>query len=164
MAVPGEMHDHMGMASNPTLEQFKAAFLIGNEAFNRGDFAAAFSGLAADCEWHPLAYATERVLVGPGEVCRFFEQEIFGTFSDWRTDPVDFLQAGDGVFVVLLRGRGTGGTSRAPTRVDLAEVWELREGVPARVRELPTWEEALSAAGLDSSKAAAVRGAGRSGR
>jgi hypothetical protein len=153
----------MATVPNPTVEQFKAAFLSANEAFNRGDFATAFAGLAPDCEWHPLAYATERVLVGPREVCRFFEQEIFDTFSDWRTDPVDFLQAGDGVFVVLLRGRGTGGASRAPTRVDLAEVWELREGVPARVRELPTWEEALGAAGLDPSKAAGVRGTERSG-
>jgi hypothetical protein len=144
---------------NLTLEQFKAAFLIGNEAFNRADFATAFAALPTDCEFHPLAYATERVLVGPEQVCHFVEQEIFGTFLDWRTDPVRFLQAGEGVFVVLLRGRGTGRTSRVPTRVDLAEVWELREGIPVRVRELPTWEEALRTAGLDPSTAADIRGA-----
>lgn len=92
-------------ASNPTLGQFRAAFLAGNEAFNRGDFATAFAGLGPDCEWHSVAYATERVLVGPGEVSRFFEQEIFRTFPDWRTDPVHFLQADDGVFAVLLRER-----------------------------------------------------------
>ena len=148
---------------NPTLGQFRAAFLAGNEAFNRGDFATAFAGLAPDCEWHSVAYATERVLVGPAHVCRFFEQEIFGTFPDWRSDPVHFLQAGDGVFVVLLSGRGTGGASRAPTRLDLAEVWELREGVPVRVREFPTWGEALSAAGLDPSTAAGIRRAERAG-
>jgi hypothetical protein len=113
--------------------------------------------LAPDCEWHSVAYATERVLVGPGEVCRFFEQEIFGTFPDWRTDPVHFLQASDGVFVVLLTGRGTGGASRAPTRLELGEVWELREGVPVRVREFPTWEETLSAGGLDPATAADLR-------
>jgi SnoaL-like protein len=149
--------------SNPSLEQFKAAFLAGNEAFNRGDFMTAFAGLPPDCEWHSVAYATERVLVGPEQVCRFFEQEIFGTFPDWRSDPVHFLQAGDGVYVVLLRGQGTGGASGAPTHLDLSEVWELREGVPARVRELPSWEEALGAAGLDPSIAAEVREAERSG-
>jgi hypothetical protein len=90
-------------------------------------------------------------------VCRFFEEEIFGTFPDWRTDPVHFLQAGDGLFVVLLSGRGTGAASSAPTHLDLAEVFELREGVPVRVREFPTWEEALSAAGLDPSTAAGIR-------
>ena len=149
-------------ASNPTLAQFRAAFLAGNEAFNRGDFARAFAGLAPGCEWQPVAYATERVLIGPEQVCRFFEQEIFRTFPDWRTDPVDFLQAEDGVFVVLLQGHGTGDASRAPTRLDLAELWELREGVPVRVREFPTWEEALSTAGLDPSIAADVRAARRS--
>jgi SnoaL-like domain len=147
--------------ANPTLGQFKAAFLAGNRAFNRGDFRTAFAGLPPDCEFHPLAYATERVLVGPEEVCRFFEEEIFGTFPDWRTDPVYFEQARDGVFVVLLRGRGTGGASRARARVDLAEVWELREGVPIRVREFPAWEEALSAAGLDPAGAAEIRRAER---
>jgi hypothetical protein len=144
-------------ASNPTLDQFRAAWLAGNEAFNRRDFATAFAVLAPDCEFHPVAYATERLLVGPEQVCRFFEQEIFGAFPDWRTDPVHFLEASDGLFVVLMRGRGTGGASRAPTRLDLAAVWELREGVPVRVRELPTWEEALTAAGLDPSAAADIR-------
>jgi ketosteroid isomerase-like protein len=149
----------VGAVRNPTLEQFRAVFLAGNEAFNRGDFTSAFAGLAPDCEWHPLAYATERALVGREQVCRFFEHEIFGTFPDWRTDPVDFLQAGDGVFVVFLRGSGTGPASGVPTRVDLAEVWELREGIPVRVREFPTWEDALTAAGLDPSAAARARGA-----
>ena len=148
-------------ASNPTLWQFRAAFLAGNEAFNRGDFVTAFAGLPSGCEWHSVAYATERVLVGPEQVCRFFEEEIFGTFPDWRSDPVHFLHAGDGIFVVLLIGRGTGGASRAPTRLELSEVWELREGAPVRVREFPSWDEALSATGLDASIAAEIRTAGR---
>jgi hypothetical protein len=145
------------IVSNPTLAEFKALFLAGNEAFNRGEFDAAFAGLAADCEFHPLAYATERTLVGPEDVARFFREEIFGTFPDWQTYPVHFELARDGVFVVLLRGRGTGGVSRAPALVDLAEVWELRDGVPIRVREFPAWEEALGAAGLEPSRAGEVR-------
>jgi ketosteroid isomerase-like protein len=151
------------VASNPTLGQFRAVFLAGNEAFNRGDFATAFSGLAPDCEWHPFEDMPERVLVGPEQVCRFFAREIFGTFPDWRSDPLHFLQAGDGVFVVLLRGRGTGGASRARTGLDFGEVWELREGIPARVREYYTWEGALSAAGLDPSTAVEIRGGKRAG-
>ena len=142
---------------SPTLEQFKAVFMAGNEAFNRGDFATAFSGLAPDCEWHPFEDMPERVLVGPDQVCRFFEEEIFGTFPDWQSVPVHFFQAGAATFVVLLRGAGTGYASRAPTGVNLAEVWELRDGVPARVREYYTWEAAMAAAGLDPSMAAALR-------
>jgi hypothetical protein len=103
------------------------------------------------------------VLVGPDEVCRFFEKEIFATFTDWCTEPVAILQAGDGMFVVLLRGQGTGAASGAPVRVDLGEVWELRDGIPVRVVEFPTWEEALSAGGLNASTATDVRKGERSG-
>lgn len=150
-------------AANPTLEQFKAAFLAGNEAFNRQDLRAAFAGLAPDCEWHPFEDMPERVLVGPEQVCRFFEQEIFGTFPDWRSDPAHFLQADDGVFVVLMRGLGTGGASGAQTPLPLAEVWELREGVPVRVREFTRWEASLNAAGLDPAMAGELRRAERAG-
>jgi hypothetical protein len=138
---------------NPTLEQFKAAFIAGNEAFNRGDFRAAFAGLAPDCEWHPFQEIPEHVLVGPEQVCAFFKDEIFGTFPDWRSDPVHFLQVSDGMFVVLFRGLGTGGASGVRTPLDLAEVWELREGLPVCVREFTRWEKALSAAGLDPNAA-----------
>jgi hypothetical protein len=144
----------LGGIRNPTLDQFRAMFIAGNEAFNRGDFAAAFAGVAADCEYCPVAYATEGLLVGREQICRFFEREIFGTFADWRTDPVGFLQAGGGVFVVLMRGTGTGAASGVPTTVDFAAVWELSKGVPVRVHEYPSREQALSAVGLDRSAAA----------
>ena len=120
-----------------TLGQFRAAVLAGNEAFSRGDFAAAFAALPSDCEWHSVAYATERVLVGPEQVCRFFEDEMFGMFRGWRSEPVHFLQVRDDVFVVLLSGRGTGSSSVAPVHLDLAEVWELRDDVPCRCGSSP---------------------------
>jgi len=123
--------------------------MVGNEAFNRRDFRAAFAGLAPDCEWHPFEEIPERALVGPEQVCRFFEDEIFGAFPDWRSDPVDFLEAGSGTFVVLFRGSGSGSASGVRTPLDLAEVWDLRDGIPVRVREFTSWEKALSAAGLD---------------
>jgi len=143
--------------TNLTLEQFRAAFLSGNEAFNRGDFAAAFAVLSPNCEWHSVAYATERVLIGPEAVCRFFREEIFGMFRAWRSEPLHFLQARDGVFVVLLAGHGIGSSSGAPVDLDLAEVWELRGAVPIRVQEFPHWEQALRAAGLDPSGAGKLR-------
>jgi hypothetical protein len=145
------------VSSNPTLAQFRAAFLAGNEAFNRGEFAEAFGTLAPDCEWHSVAYATERVLVGPEAVCRFFEEEIFGMFQAWRSEPLHFLQAREGAFIVLLSGHGIGSSSGAPVELDLAEIWELRDGIPIRVQEFPHWEEALSAAGLDPSGASDLR-------
>ena len=150
-------------ARNPTLAQFRALVLAANEAFNRGDFATAFAALAPDCEWHPFEESAEGgVLVGPEQVARFFA-DLADTFPGFRNEPVHFLQVGDGVFVVLWRVRGTGGASSVPTAIAHGGLWELREGVPVRVREFTTWEETLSAAGLDPSTAAELRGAERSG-
>jgi ketosteroid isomerase-like protein len=146
---------------NPTLEQFEVALRASNEAFNRGDFATAFAALAPDCEWHTFEELAGGVLVGPEQVSRFFA-DLADTFPGVRNEPMHFLQADDGVFVVLWRARGTGGASRVPTAIAHGGLWELREGVPVRVREFSTWEETLSAAGLDPSTAAELRGAERS--
>jgi ketosteroid isomerase-like protein len=155
--------------SNPTLEQFKAAFHAAQEAWNRGDFASAYAGLAPDCEYRPWdefldAASTGgqagRVLIGPGEVGRYFE-EIFETFPDFSNEAVRIVDAGAGVFVTLNRARGTGGASGVSVAVAHGAVWELREGIVVRVREFPSWEEALSAAELDPSIAAETRAAER---
>jgi ketosteroid isomerase-like protein len=163
-SVLGAMHDRAATASNLTLEQFRAVFVAGNEAFNRGDFATAFAGLAPDCEWHlwdaffaGTVGAETRVLVGRDQVRRFFEREIHDAFPDFHDEPVRFLQAGDGVFVVLHQARGTGRVSGAPIGVDHGQIWELRGSVPVRVREFSVWEDALSAAGLDPSIADEIR-------
>jgi ketosteroid isomerase-like protein len=159
----------MALTSNPTLEQFEAAFRSANAAFNNGDFATAFASLPPDCEYHVwndfltarVGEETRRVLVGPAQVSRFFE-EIIDTFPDFSNEPVHFLQAADGVFVVLHHARGVGRASRVPTGVDGGHVWELQDRIPVRVREYPTWEGTLSAAGLDPSTAAELRKAERS--
>jgi hypothetical protein len=87
------MQDKMATTSGAGLERFKAGFLAANEAFNRGDHATAFAALAPDCEWHPFESAPEGPLIGPEQVCRFFE-DILGTFPDLRSEPVHFLQVG----------------------------------------------------------------------
>lgn len=154
--------------SNPTLEWFEAAFRAGNEAYNRGDFATAFAGYAPDCEYRPwdgfltgrVEDSEELVLVGPKQIGRYFE-EIFETFPDFHNEPVAFRQAGEGVFIVLNRARGTGRASRVSTDIAHGGIWELREGIVVRVREFSTWEEALNAAGLDPSTADEIREAER---
>jgi ketosteroid isomerase-like protein len=129
---------------------------------NRGDFATAFAGLAPDCEWHPFESALEGPLVGPKQVCHYFE-DVIGTFPDLQNEPVHFLQVDDSVFVVLHRWRGSGRASGARTGINHAQVWELQEGIPVRVREFLHWEEALSAAGLDPASAVDLRRADGSG-
>jgi hypothetical protein len=59
-----------------------------------------------------------------------FREEIFGMFREWRSEPMRLLQAREGVVIVLLPGHGIGSSSGAPVELDLAEIWELRDGVP----------------------------------
>jgi hypothetical protein len=147
--------------SNPTLRQFRVTFLARNEAFNRGDFATAFALIPEDCEWHVWAgflgggttYGEGDVrgtvrLVGGDEVGRFFEREVFEAFPDFHDEPVRFLAAAEGVFVVLHRAHGSGDASGVPISVSHGQVWELHDGMPALIREYSTWSEALAAAGL----------------
>lgn len=56
--------------------------------------------MTPDCEFRPIEeLLSERELVGREQVIRFFE-EVFELMPDWHVEPVRFLQAGDGVFVV----------------------------------------------------------------
>jgi len=61
-----------------------------------------------------------------------------------------------------MHGLGTGGASGARAPLPLAEVWELRAGVPVRVSEYTRWEAALRAAGLDPATAGELRRAEQS--
>jgi ketosteroid isomerase-like protein len=140
-----------------TLDQFKGAYLAGNAAFNRGDFVTAFAGLAPNCEFRTLEDVPgEPVLVGREQVIAFFE-EVFEALPDWQVEPVRILQAADDVFVALERGLGSGRGSGAPTVQEIVTVYELRDLMAVRVHQYTTWEEGLSASGLDPSIAADVR-------
>jgi hypothetical protein len=58
-----------------TLEQFKRGYLAFLSAFNRGDFATAFSVLAPDCEFSTIEELLEaRVMVGREQVRSYFEE------------------------------------------------------------------------------------------
>jgi hypothetical protein len=153
------MRDDFAAMSNLTLEQFRDGYLNNSlPAFNRGDFAVAFARLAPDCEFYPFEEISgEGVLVGPEQVCRFFE-ELFETFPDWRVESVRVLQAPDGTIVTLERGRGSGRTSEVSGVLEFANTLELRGSMVVCVRQYASWEQGLLAAGLDPSIAADARG------
>jgi ketosteroid isomerase-like protein len=133
-----------------TLDEYEKAYLAFLEAWNRKDIATAFAALAPDCEWQSeLSELGETgAWVGRDQITRF-HQEWFELIADWRVDPVRVLQAGDDTFVTLDRGRGHGRGSGAPLQIDFATVVEIGDGMVRRVRQYSTWEEGLSAAGLD---------------
>ena len=68
-------------------------------------------------------------------------------WSEFRQEPLDFIDAGDAV-VVPYRCRGIGKDSGAEVEMDVTHVYTVREGKIASLREYMTKAEALKAVGL----------------
>jgi predicted SnoaL-like aldol condensation-catalyzing enzyme len=92
------MREDVVAMANLTLEQFKVAYQVFLEAFNRGDLATAFAALAPDCEFRTVRdIPDERPLVGREQVIAFFE-DVFVVLPDWHIESVRNLQAGERTF------------------------------------------------------------------
>lgn len=149
------------LPSNPTLRLARAAYFEAIRAFNRHDFRTAFGLLSPECEFQTIEQFEARTLVGAKEVVRFFNEEALDLFPNWSVQTIRFLQAAPGIFVTLDRGRGSGRESGTPVVLDLSTVLQIRRWRVVRVDQLPTWEEGLSASGLDPAIAADVRRSAR---
>ena len=68
-------------------------------------------------------------------------------FSEYRFEPLDFIEAGDHV-VVPNRQWGIGRTSQVPVEIEVTYVYVFRDGQIVRLDEYDTLNEALEAAGL----------------
>lgn len=105
-----------------------------------------FAILDEDIVWDNGDQFTTGKAYGHDGVRKFFRQWI-GAFDEWHSDPIEFIDAGDSVFVHLRQsGRGKG--SGIPAEIDLWQVWLFLEGKVVRMVLKPTREEALEAAGL----------------
>jgi ketosteroid isomerase-like protein len=116
------------------------------DAFQRGDFDTALDMVDEDVDWGapPDMLDTDGVYRGHAGLL-----EGFGTFmrawEELRVDVDELTEVGDRVLVMthwVGRSRGTG------IEVDqrIAQVYELRDGKVARVRQFRTREEALARA------------------
>jgi ketosteroid isomerase-like protein len=65
-------------------------------------------------------------------------------FSEYYTEPLDYIDVGDRVVIPQRQRR----TSGIPVEIEVTHVYEFRNGHIARVDEYDTLEEALDAAGL----------------
>ncbi len=135
------------MTPRPTLEAFKRAYLVANEAFNRHDFDAAFFGFHPDLVWETIASAPgTEPLRGRRAVIEGF-RELLAEFPDWRVEPQEFIDR-DHAILVRNVGTATGGQSGTPVRQSFTQVWTFRDGRPVHVREYLDHAEALEAVGL----------------
>ena len=136
---------HEDVNARPTLEAFRHAYLIANEAFNRHDFEAAFFGLDPELEWHTVADVPgPRIMRGRRSVIEAF-RGLLAEFPDWHVEPQEFTEAGAAILVRNL-GTATGRDSGVPVRQPFTQVWTFRGDRPVLVREYLDHREALEAA------------------
>lgn len=118
--------------------------------FNRGDFEAALRWLTEDVDWGPPPDMPE----GGGEyrghdaVVREFSR-FMGVWEQLRVGLVDAADVGERVLATT----HWDGRSRSGIDVDqhVFQVYELRDGKVARVRQFRTRDEALAAASASAS-------------
>jgi ketosteroid isomerase-like protein len=79
---------------------------------------------------------------------RAFIQEWMDMFDDYRIEPVELIDAGEGQIVAVLRFGGGAKLSGVETDQTMGVVFRIRDGKIARGREYSTREQALEAAGL----------------
>ena len=127
----------------PSLEDFRRAYLGNADLFNRHEFARAFAGFPAEFEW--WSFDETFFGRGPDAVARAFV-ELVKDLEDWRADPQEFSEVGPGRFLIRCAGRGTGRVSGAAPGAEWFQLWRLENGLPVSVREFRGREEALAAA------------------
>ena len=113
------------------------------EAYNRGDWIGALSGMHRDIEWKTTRTGRHR---GHDEVRRFME-DMREPFEEVMVEPDEWFDHGDRIVVFLrIRARPRGSDAIAENRV--GHLWTMRDGKAIRCETFPRREEALEAAGL----------------
>ena len=102
---------------------------------------------APDIEWHSAAEDPGQEVFRGVEGVRKLVSEVQEALDDFRTEPFEFLDAGDQVVAGLVH-RGRGKESSAEVEMREWNVFLIRAGRIAAVHEYSQREEALEAAGL----------------
>jgi ketosteroid isomerase-like protein len=118
-------------------------------AFNRGDLETWFEYLADDIDYR----AAEGALDDPGpmhgkDAIRAYMQDWLDLFDDFKSEPVELVDAGEDQVIAVVRISGRAKLSGVETDLTYAALYTIRDGKVARGREYWTKEQALEAAGL----------------
>jgi ketosteroid isomerase-like protein len=121
------------------------------EAFDAGDYEAAFEALDPDIAYDLSHFPDGRVYRGHDGVREAFRIWM-GTWEDYRQERDEIVDAGDEVIVAVREsGRGKGSGLALERRT--FGVWTLRDGRAVRIRFYSTMAEALEAVGLSEQDA-----------
>jgi ketosteroid isomerase-like protein len=118
-------------------------------AFNRGDLDAWWEYLADDIDHRAVEGAPD----DPGPIhgkdaVRAYMQDWLDTFDDFRSEPVELIDAGEDEVVAVVRISGRAKLSGVETDLTYAALYTFRDGKINRGREYWTRDQALEAAEL----------------
>ena len=115
------------------------------EAFGADDPDPALALFADDIEWTPAADEPETgTLYGKEAVQGLFLQWLT-SFDDFRSEPLEYVEAG-GLVVVTLKFSGKMRGSGAEVAFEGSQVYRVSDGLVREVWEYRTKEEAMKAA------------------
>jgi ketosteroid isomerase-like protein len=112
------------------------------DAINREDVGAVLTRVRPDFEWRTLESSPVAGTYRCHEEVQRYVEDWLATFEKVRIDVEEITEAGDEVLVVV-RGRGRGRGSGIEVNNRYCQVWTVRGGAAARMREYDTREQAL---------------------
>jgi hypothetical protein len=124
---------------------------FGFDRFNSRDWEAFTRGFPDDFEAIDHVPPDARHAYGPDALKQITDANADTAFAGLRMEPTEIsVLDSDGELVrILVRvdAAGSGGSSGAPVESEIAQLWIFRDGLPVRMEQFRTWEEALAAAG-----------------
>jgi ketosteroid isomerase-like protein len=122
----------------------------GYDAWARGDIEGLFSIMDPEIEWHPPPNFPEHGPHRGVEAIRRAMSSYGETFDYFVSEPKRILATGRPGEVLALattrtRGRGSG----AEVAIEVAHLFEVRDGKVVRMEVIPDQREALRRVGLD---------------
>ena len=121
----------------------------GFAAFARGDIDAVLEIVGPDPEWAPgiLPVMGGKAVRGKKALRRFFEEELWEAFDEFRAEPLSFEDLGESVLVPT-RYVAHGERSGLEIEQTFFSLYTFRGGEVVSFRDFVTKDEALEAAGL----------------
>jgi ketosteroid isomerase-like protein len=122
----------------------------GIDAFHRSDRARAEQLLHPDVEWRTVLGPVLGVeaVSGRDAVLRFGFEEIPEAIEDFRAEVEELRDLGEGRVLLVARYLGRGKKSGIELEARVSSIHRLRDGMIVSVRDYPSRQDALEAAGL----------------
>jgi uncharacterized protein len=131
--------------SRENVEIVRTAF----DAFNRRDWDRFFQMVDPQVVWRTDPTAPDAgTYIGHDGVRELIEHDWMQTFDNLRVELLEVIDGGDHGVVVAARMTGEIKGTDSPVSIDFGEVFTLRDGRVAAIRDHTTLEQALEAVGL----------------